>query len=650
MILHIDIETRSECDLGKQGAYKYSKDPTTEVLCVVVIDSDEETYIWEPDTGSAVTDKLGSIKNVIAQADYIIAHNFAFEYNILKHCLGIEIPLSKAVCTMAIAAYHNLPMGLGACAATLGLSKQKDDAGKKVMMKMCKPLPVKQRKNNGGDKWFYTYESMKTLVKYCIDDVDTEKGIYERLGRLPENEQKLWERDMHINYITGVGVDVDFCRSAIELANKTKEELKAYSKTKYGFSPTQVSEVANYCGLDDARSPTVRDALAGDKLTDDQREVLELRQIVGNTSVKKFDTALDMQVDGRIYGLLQYSGATQTHRWAGRGLQIQNFPRGSLDEYWVDEMMELFVRKVKDGTHGDLLYSGLSKDNIDTLKSCLRGMFCGNLSVCDYSQIEARVLPWLAGQDDILEQFRNNVDLYVYTASQIYRKPMAEVTKQERFIGKVATLALGFQGGASAFLSMAEIYGVKDMDRDFAEEIKVKWREANRKIKALWYAAENAAIKAVKFGDVAHCGKVNFTVENEFLKMNLPSGNSLFYYKPKIMTNPNFGNESVTFIKQLGPIDKPVGDVITAFGSKMGRMFTYGGKLVENMTQAVARDVMASAIMNLPQDKVIGSVHDEILCEDIELNDLMSAMLDTPSWCSGLPVGADGWSGGRYRK
>jgi DNA polymerase len=641
-MIHVDLESRSECDIKKLGAYRYSKHPSTEILCIVLRNPDGELEVFEDIT---------SFRNKFIFEQWWMfawaAYNVSFEYNMLKHIANIEVPIEKWVDPMASAAYHNLPMSLGACAATLGLTQQKSDAGKRNMMRMAKPLPKTQQKNG---KWYDTPESRAELIEYCKDDVRTEEAIWERLGPLPPREQELWIRDFKINNITGVAVDTEFCKAAHKLGEATKKEYKQRSIDKFGFSPTQVSDLAEFCGLEDARAPTVRDALEGNYLDADQREALEIRQIVGNTSPAKFKVALDMQVDGRIYGLLQYSGATQTHRWAGRGLQIQNFPRGSLDEYWVDDMMELFVRKVKDGTHQDLIDAGLAKDPIDVLKSCMRGMFIGDLAVCDYAQIEARVLPWLAGQQDVLDQFEKGTDLYVYTASQIYRKPMEEITKQERFIGKIATLALGFQGGAGAFLGMAEVYGVKDMEEDFANEIKDKWREANRKIKALWYAAEKAAVQAIKFGCTRHCGKVSFVVEDDFLKMNLPSGNQLFYYKPEVRNNPKFGNDAVTFIKQLSPIDNCIGDELTAFGSKMGRVFTSGGRLVENMTQSVARDVMADAMVRVPEGKIVGSVHDELIAEGIPGKALEHIMLQKPDWAEGLPIGAESYMADRYRK
>jgi DNA polymerase len=390
----------------------------------------------------------------------------------------------------------------------------------------------------------------------------------------------------------------------------------------------------------------VRDALEGDELDDEQRQVLEWRQIVGNTSPSKLKAAIDMAVDG-----LQYSGATQTHRWAGRGLQIQNFPRGSLSEDWTDEEMGLFVRKIKEDNVDQLIGAGLASDPIDAIKSSLRGMFVGDFAVCDYAQIEARVLPWLAGQDEVLEEFEKGTDLYVYTASQIYRKPMSEITKKERFIGKIATLALGFQGGAKAFIGMAEVYGVKDMDEEFAEEIKVKWREANSRITRFWYKLEGAAIDCVKFGDSTRFRKIHFKKEDEFLKMQLPSGKELFYYKPEIHDHPKFNRESLTFIKLLGPLDAPMkGSSFSGFGKKMGRVFTSGGRLVENATQSVARDVLADAMLRLPKENISFTVHDEIICEGIEQSELESIMLQAPTWAEGLPIGVDSWAGERYRK
>lgn len=620
-MIHIDIETRSEADISL-GAFRYATDPSTEVLCVVTKDDTRGITVWLVSNEGGRDD----LEAYLELFDIVVAHNFSFEYNILKHCLGIDIPFEKARCTMAMAAYHNLPMGLGNCAKALGLEENKDDEGKRLMLKMCKPLPKAQQKKT-GQKYFDNPEARARLIEYCIQDVLTEEAIYNALDPLPEQEQKLWELDMKINYINGISVDTEFCEKAVELTERTKSHYSSMCQEKYGFGPTQTARITEFCGTENVRAATVRDLLADPKTKPEVREVLEWRQIVGNNSTSKFKTALDMQVDGKVYGLLQYSGATQTHRWAGRVLQIQNFPRGNMDEYWVDDMMELFVRKVKDGTWRDIIGAGLASDPIDMLKSSLRGMFVGDFAVCDYAQIEARVLPWLAGQKDVLKQFEEGTDLYVYTASQIYKKPMEEITKQERFIGKIATLALGFQGGARAFLGMAQVYGVKDMTEGDADEIKDKWREANTKIKSLWYRAEGAARDAIKLGKTQCCGRVKFNKKGDFLTMELPSGNTLFYHKPELDDD-----EKITFLK----------DGV--------RTSTYGGKLVENMTQAVARDVIADAMLRLPPDSIRSTIHDEVICEGIAKEELESIMLQAPEWAEGLPIGVDAWVGNRYRK
>jgi DNA polymerase len=372
---------------------------------------------------------------------------------------------------------------------------------------------------------------------------------------------------------------------------------------------------------------------------------------VGNTSPSKLVAAINMAVDGRAYGLLQYSGATQTHRWAGRGLQIQNFPRGSLSEDWTDEEMGLFVRKIKEDNVDQLIGAGLASDPIDAIKSSLRGMFVGDFAVCDYAQIEARVLPWLAGQEDLLEAFREGQDIYKKTAAQIYKKNIKDITKQERFIGKVACLACGYSGSKKAFRSMAEAYGVKDMTEEFAQEIVDKWREANSRITRFWYACGDAAIEAIKFGGETRVRTIRFRKEDDFLKVKLPSGNELFYYKPEVHPDPKFGRDAVTFVKVLGPLDYPLpGTSFSGFGKRMGRVCTPGSRIVENIVQSVSRDILADAMLRIPKENIAFSCHDELICEGFPLEDLQRIMLDTPSWAEGLPVGAEGFETNRYMK
>jgi len=655
--VHIDIESRSSIDLLKQGLMRYVHHPSTRLLCVVFRVN-----------GIMYVNELEALVELSEAEDTIwVAHNASFEY-LMLHALvpGFHVPIHRWRCSAAVAAHRSLPRSLGACAYALGLDQQKDDEGKKVMMKMCKPLPVRQRKNNEvdavvatglhslfgmsytSDHFHLTAESFDTLIEYCRDDVLTEEAITDRLGFLPESEQLLWEKDFEINWVNGVDVDVELCEAAVKAFEETKQETNDACEELYGFTLTQTAKLAEFLGSEKVDKPTLLTMLEDPELPDNKREVIEWRQLVGNTSPAKFGKILDTNYKGKLYGLLMYHGAN-TGRWSGKGVQIQNLPRGGLDENWIDEEIELCASYIKNGQIERLVEEGICVDVADALKSTLRGAFTGDLQVSDYSQIEARMLPWLAGQDDVVESFRDGLDIYKVSASQIYRKPYEVISKQERFIGKIATLALGYQGGKGAFLAFAEAFGVKDIDEDTAEKIKKDWRRANMAICDYWYAVEDAAISAISSGS-GYAPNVHFTYEDEFLRMHLPSGRMLYYYKPEIHQS-SFDRPAVTFISSIGPSDYPIsGTVTSAFGTRIGRVFTSPGRLVENLVQAASRDVLAESMMRIPTRHIRFHVHDELVCTDYNISDLEWCMKQVPTWAEGLPVDVDSWEGQRYRK
>ena len=636
MYVDIDLETRSPVDLKKCGLAKYARSSETEILCSV---HEVNGKIYKNNT-----DNL----RILANDPSIIfrAHNAAFEKEILFHQLDIDIPIERWRCSAALAASFNLPRALGPVGYCLQLNKQKDDEGKKVMLKMCKPLPIRQQKNNEvefcdmvkGDwsdpRYHLKKESYQILVDYCVDDVLSEKEIFDRLGELPEFEQRLWERDYKMNFEMGMPLDVELCKAAVKVSDEIKDQVTKECEDFFGFSPTQISKITEFCDLPDGRAETVAEAL---KNTDDEaeRKLLTARQTVGNTSVKKYEKALEMEVDGHVYGTMLYHGAGQTGRWAGRGLQVQNFPRGSFDEDTIDDQMADTVAKIKRGECHDM----------ELIKSATRGMVHGNLAVCDYSAIEARVLAWGAEQTDVISAFEDGKDLYKVAASQIYGVAYDDVTKKQRQIGKIAILALGYQGGKGAFLGMAAVYGLDNLDESFCQDIVKAWRKSNHKIVSMWYKFQQDAIDAVTYGERHGC----FEVIDGFLHLFLPSGRSIKYFKPKIMDEPKFGTPALTFITEPTLTDQ-VAERKRIEGATLARVFTYGGKLVQGWTQATARDLLADAMMKGPEDMCSMLVHDEIVSTTQPLSVLEECMLDLPEWAEGLPIAVDGWEGPRYRK
>lgn len=374
-------------------------------------------------------------------------------------------------------------------------------------------------------------------------------------------------------------------------------------------------------------------------MNDTVKRAIALRLSLAKTPVKKYEAFRMRTVGERVHGSLTYHSAS-TGRWASTGINLQNLPRPSFAD--TDTCIELFHHR--DPAAIDMIYG----DTMEALSSCLRGMITApegkRLLVADYSAIEARVLAWLAGQEDVLAVFRSHGKLYEHTAAQIYRIPIDAVGKAQRQIGKVAALALGYQGAVGAFQSMAGNYGLKVPDEQ-AEQIKDDWRNANQRIVKFWWDLDAAAIEAVKSGAQVSVGNkgIAFKVSGGFLFCRLPSGRLLAYCQPRIAEG-RFGNEQVTYMG------------VDSVSRKWTRQHIYGGKWAENLTQAVARDLMAEAMLRIEKAgyDVVLSVHDELLAEAPEgfgsLQEFEALMCELPPWAQGLPIAASGFESIRYRK
>ena len=634
----IDFESRSTVDIKKSGLAKYARSSETEVLCFVISTGNE-----------AIVNDLATLKWLAEDPEVIFrAHNSPFEMQIMEHKFGLKVPPHRWRCSMALARSYGLPASLGGCGLALGLDKQKDEEGRRNMMELCKPLGKNRKVQSHGlraantlhfnwhdDKYLMDVERYDALVSYCVDDVLSEEAIFEKLGELIPSEQKLWERDYIINYENGIKVDTELCEKAVEIFDVKCEEINVKCKEKHGFSLRQAKEVAGFLGLPDVRKETLRDADPS-VFTPEQCEVLESRKLVSNTSPKKYQAALNAEVDGKLYGTLAFHGAERTGRWAGRLFQTQNIPRGSFSDLWVDEEMEISVRYIKEGRIEEL-----PRPWIDTLKSTIRGVITGPIGVCDYSAIEARVVAWLAGEENTLEDFRQGKDLYKSTASGMFNIPYDAVTKDLRQLGKIASLSCGFQGSKGAFLNMANMYGLV-MSEEEALNIVRKWRKANPNVVRAWYQYEADAIEAITTGDRAG----RFEVIGDFLHMHLPSGRSIKYYKPELIHDDKFDKMVVTYLASPTQSDK----IVEKIHSGWARVSTYSGRLFQNCTQSVARDLIADAIMKLPADAICMTVHDEINSQTLSSESLQEAMLDTPSWAKGIPIAADHFTAPRYRK
>lgn len=635
-VLHLDFETYSEADLKNIGAWAYSKHPTTEVICMAYT-IDDSLPVLLKDTADITEFLLRSFE----KKRRFKAWNSFFELAICVNVLGIDEAKNIDFWedTAAAAATLALPRSLGQCGAAIGLEQdmQKDKRGSYLIQRLCKLYRGKRVRDP---------ELLNELYEYCKQDVVAEREIQKRLRPLTQNERRVWQLDQKIN-LRGIHIDSELVDSAIDVIAQVNETLnKEVAEITNGelINVSQRVKVMSYISslgyeLKGYNKASLTKALSDKNLPPIARRLVEIRRQTGKTSTAKYASLKKIKTEeSKAHGLLMYHGAS-TGRWTGRLFQPQNLPRSSFDD--IDTCIE--VIKTRDAE----LLTAIYDDPMEALSSCVRGVICASkgkrLIVSDYSAIEARVLPWLSGQEDVLDVFRSHGKIYEHTASQIYNKHIDGVTKDERFIGKVATLALGYQGGAKAFQGMAEIYGA-EIDEDQADRIKTDWRDANHKTVRYWWDCDKAAVKAVQNpGKTFTVRSVAFRVVAGFLFCKLPSGRLLAYYQPRIAIG-KFDNPQVTFMG------------INTITRKWERLDTYGGKLVENITQAVARDIIVSAMFLVEEHgyELISSVHDELIAEVDEdfgsVEEFEQLMCVLPPWASGLPIAAEGFESKRYRK
>lgn len=646
MKLTIDFETRSDIDLKKQGLAVYAHSPFTDILCMAYKVGLGPTKIWK--RGEPFPSDIDVTSSFFAQ-------NSAFEYAIWN-LVGVKkygwprLPLERLHCTLAMALTHALPGSLEKMAPALGIEKQKDMAGNRVMLQLSRPRKVDE---DGTITWWTPEEvpeKFEKLYAYCIQDVEVEAAADEKMLPLIDSERELFLLDHKINN-RGVQIDIASVKKAMEVIEEDKKRLDAEmmsitgGKVKSANAAKQITEFLESFGVvvDDVTKTNVIDLLKND-LNPVCRRVLEIRQEGAKSSNAKLNAMLlRASADGRVRGVHQYHGAG-TGRWSGRGIQTQNLPRPNLKQKDIEGVI---ANLHKGAEYIDMFYGAPSSAISDCIRSFITAAKGKTLLVVDFASIEARVLAWLAGQESVLEVFRTHGKIYEAQAASIYNVRLEDVTKDQRQIGKVAILALGYQGGVGAFQSMAKNYGVVVSDKR-ADEIKVAWRNANPKIVKYWYELDNAAINAVlnpstnfKVGNVTY--RAENIKGNNFLLCRLPSGRILYYPYPKLETN-KFGRESVTYKGEDAKTKKWI------------RMSFYGGLAAENITQAVARDLLAHSMMQLEKEmyEIVMHVHDEIVCEVDEnfgtLNNMITIVCKLPAWANGLPIAAEGFASKRYRK
>lgn len=659
--LSIDLETYSDVNLKKAGLYRYVQSPAFEILLFAYSLDGAPTQVVDMAQGEKIP--LEVVHALTDPHCLKHAYNAAFEWYCLSKYMGVQLPPSQWRDTMLHGLYAGYTAGLDATGRALGIpeDKQKLATGKALIRYFC--VPCKPTKSNGGRTRNYPHhdpEKWELFKTYNGQDVVAEMEIERRLSvfPVPDFVQKQWETDLLIN-ARGVAVDMDFCEGALELGETIRAQLTDEAVQLSGLqNPNSVKQLARWLSAETGdditslRKETIKELLGRDNADHVQR-MLKIRQELGKTSTKKYD-AIEAAVcdDGRVRGLLQFYGANRTGRWAGRLVQVQNLPRT------YTEPLE-FARELVKGRKLDALRTVYGSPN-DTLSQLIRTAFVaapGNVLIdADFSAIEARVISWLADEEWRLEVFRTHGKIYEASASQMFGVPLERIKKGNpeyslRQRGKVAELALGYQGGVPAMRQMDTGKLLADLSDEEIKDIVDKWRNTNPKIRNLWYSFNDAAIRVIQNGGSLRVRCCTFARECDCIRgttcmtISLPSGRKLYYVEPAVGEN-RWGGPSITY---MGVNDK----------NKWGRIETYGGKLVENVVQAIARDCLAQAIEHLEAAglPVVFHIHDEVVI-DTAAFDTNDAMLDkvvkimsTPiPWAEGLPLGADGWVGAFFKK
>ena len=641
--LSIDLESFSDVDLIKCGVYAYADSPAFEILLFAYSFDGGETQIIDLAQGEKFP---AEVEDAIFDVSVTkTAYNANFERTCLSKYFGRYIPPESWHCSAVQAAMLALPRSLEDVGRVLGLDEQKMKEGKELIRYFC--VPCKPTKANGGrtrnlpchapEKW----ELFKT---YCKRDVDVEKSIRRKLHNfpIPESEMELYRLDQRIND-RGVLVDMGLVEQAIACERLHKEIVtkRAYELTGLE-NPNSVAQLKGWLGDKGMEAESLSKKAVADMIAETDGEVeelLRLRLLMAKTSVKKYE-AMERSVcsDGRVHGLLQFYGANRTGRFAGRLVQIQNLPKNYIPD------LELARELVKQGRFEDieLLYD--STPNV--LSELIRTAFIPKpgcrFVVADFSAIEARVLAWLSGEQWRLDVFTSHGKIYEASASSMFHVPMEEITKTSplRQKGKLAELGLGFGGAAGALISMGAL------DMGLTEEelppLVAAWRKANPHITQFWWDVDAAAIKAVREKQKTKVGKIIFEYKSGILFITLPSGRKLSYVKPRMAVN-RFGRDGLTY------------EGISE-NKKWSRIETYGPKLVENIVQGTARDLLAEAMLRVEKKgyPIVMHCHDEIIAEVPEgigsVDEMCEIMAVQPAWAEGLPLRADGYSCSFYQK
>ena len=632
--LYLDLETSSSVDLAKAGVYRYTESEDFKILLFACSVDGGEVNVYDLAHGDELPAEI-----IVAIADENvkkISFNCNFERICLSRFLGYPVGTYIAPegfrCAMTWCAYLGLPMSLEKVSQVMRLQQGKLDTGKALIRKFCKAdsrLPMRD-----------DYE-WQMFCEYCRRDVQAEMEICKKLSPWPVPET-VWQEFFDSERINdrGVSIDKQFVRNAIQISEKIRseitEQLERFTGLQNPNSVTQLKWWLSQQGVVvEKLDKAAVEELLSQELSDIVREVLTMHQQISKSSIAKYKKMLQaVNADGRVRGMFQFFGASRTGRFASKIVQLQNLPRNHMDD--LDEARKL----VKAGDLKTL--KAKYADIQDVLSQLVRTAFVpetGNFLVADESSIEARIIAWLAKEKWRMDAFSAGKDIYCESASQMFHVPVEKhgVNAELRPKGKVAELALGFQGGVGALIKMGALkQGLKESE---LQPIVDAWRAASPRIVKLWYDIGDAALNAVIYRGTTESHGIKFIWEKGFLFIELLSGRRLAYYGARLGTN-KFGNDCIIYYG-LGPT------------KKWEKLETSPGRLVENIVQATARDVLCYALHNLRDYPVVMHIHDEIVVEDdgnLSLDELSKIMGQTPPWASGLLLRADGDEMDYYRK
>lgn len=670
-VLSLDYETRSKTDLLKQGLQRYARCPSTRVLMAGYAIDSGPVEIWLPHESP----KLPKILKEAFLDPHVEkrAWNCRFESDITTHVLGTFIP--GWVDTMVCALYASLPAQLAQAGIALGLPEDmlKMAEGKKLIRLFCIPK---------ADGTFNDHKShpeqFELFIEYCKRDVVAEREIARRLAAIPppKSEWVLHDLDCKINS-RGIPIDMQFVEQAIAMGDIEKDRLLHILRRETRLpNPNTRAAFLGFAKdhgypYNDLRAGTIAKAIRNGEVSDTLARLLELRVQAGKTSLAKYEAIQRFQQDGRVHNAMQFYGAGRTGRWAGRGVQVQNFPRPSRE---VEGFEEQVTDMIKAGDYDDLLmlFGGAMSPLSSLVRSSFRAPDGKVFYVSDLNAIENRVLGWVSGCKPILDVFRNERDPYKDFGARMFQKPYETITKGERTISKPAVLGCGYMLGAGAeqvnkngdtvrtgLWGYAEAMGIEMTQEEAALSVKV-FREAFPEVVQFWGALKEAAHEVVTYGGTIKVGKVHLNGDNKMLRIRLPNGRNLVYLNTRVeMIRRVFEvKQKDGTIKKESRMMPALGyDGVNTMTKKWGRQYTHGGKLTENICQAIARDVLAEGLIEADRMgfDIILHAHDEIVCEvdifsELSVQDLADAMTKPLAWAEGLPLKAEASATPIYRK